>query len=354
MYQQLQSDPSNPHQFFAVDDNLFALKKATLMHYCQHIAPFEKIIKTLQENGLFDSVSTVDYSINDFFTEFMQPPTNHLRMLLPELLAKPLPEFSSTTMPIPADFPEALQKKIEYYIALIVDVLSNQLAQKPYEQRCDQENVTERQHALQAGKICLLIGLPLDETIAMLLHDIARPSIDNAAHGHIHHCTEGSTILKPLGLSIDYAGLHAFAKYLLFNFCPDYKTLISTTSHYSLKIQSANLAQQIESLKGLSSNELAKILYKIMFMRLIDDMSKVPEQLLQNLCDGEVKYFDNATIKTMLHKQIYSEIARLSADPIFETNLDQAMELLLRAKSFSLNPSLYECFEPVIEQNRCG
>jgi len=382
------------------DDNLTTLRKATLSLYCNEIVDFEKIIDKLKKQHFFTSLQGTTGCITDFTKNLKQ---SELDTPLPQLLAKPLPiieeyKLSPTALKLSSDptsrglsagssdpgierdfwiprtsrgtsgtlnlmavkqnpcsqLSKPLDVTINCYIDMLIDVLNNKLAKKPYENINDLENVTERQHALQAGKIALLIGLPLNDVIALLLHDIARPSINDPTHGHANHCFEGSTILKPFGLSTDYAGLHAFAKYLLFHCCPDYKDLISHTSRYTLAIQSKNMASQIESLNNLDASALAPVLYKIMLMRLIDDMSKVPDCELQKIAGNQqIENLDDVMIKKMLSQQIMTHMENLSGEKQmnqFKEELEDALRLLLRAQEYSSNAELYTQYHDVINE----
>ena len=198
--------------------------------------------------------------------------------------------------------------------------------------------------------------MQLDDILGLLLHDIARPSIDDALHGHSNHCVEGHTIVSPLGFSTDYTGNHAFAKSLLYTFCPSYKDIISDASRHSLKIQ-AQGGWDVSELNDLSSCDLAFTIYKLMFMRLIDDMSKVPPMLLKKRRDGcEPDYFSSEFIQKMLLKQMITYLKSMVVDGAesiglvkeMEGKLDAALILLLRAKSYSTHPELYEKHHEII------
>ena len=354
MHDQQGSNFSGTDHFFANESaNITTLKRAKLDFYCQQIASFDDIFNYLKKQKVADfEAPLIPYSINCFLTEHLPQADLALQRLLPHLLAQSMPVIPELDTCYPATISLPLQSKTECYVALLIDVLGNKLALQPYEQHCDQENVTERQHALQAGKISSLLGMSREDVIAMTFHDIARPSISNATHGHIHHCKEGSQILKPLNLSIDYAGLHALAKHLLLLFCPAYKQLISPTSYRSFKMQVATLfTTEIEALRDLSSLELAKTVYKIMLMRLVDDTSKVSELVLKEECGQDsVQYMDDYCIEQLVRNQLCSQMALLKTTEPFEKNIDEAIRLLLRAKSFSLNPGLYEKFAPILQE----
>lgn len=333
-------------------------EEATLDLYAQALPPFSVILAQLQKEGVFkgmklvedtpERVKSVDYTIQDFLETPVVTMKANLHQSPAKILAQPLPAvaFSMDDTPIdaklyPKQFAELIDE-INCYIALIFDVLNNELAKKPYELKQDQENVTEKEHALEAGKIGMLLSMKLDDVLALLLHDIARPSINDADYGHSRHASEGSTITSPLGLSTDYSGLHTYAKYLLYKFCLPYKDLISPTSMRTLEIQSRGHAWDLGELNGMKPEELGPALYKIMFMRLIDDMSKVPIKFGQD----ETEHFDKL-ITSMLREQMVLRLNTMTqAGPDIpeaiqgmKDKLDAALRLLVRARDHSIKPS---------------
>ncbi len=343
--------------------SLLAFQKTTLESYLSELPSFKEILTILNEKAIFLGKEPVQYRMDDFLATCVHLSNTNLNCPPVQLLAEPL-SFATTPMSTLTEsehLPEPcllLADEIACYIAIIGDVLNNQLAQKPYEKAVDLEYVTEQEHALQAGKISYRLNMPLEDILALLLHDIARPSIDDPEHGHSNHCKEGSTILSPLGLAIDYSGYHAFAKYLLYTFCPSYKDLISKTSRRTLEIQLQDLALQLGELTDFPPPQLAFAMYKIMLMRLIDDMSKVPpSELNKRLDGGEPEYFNHQDIQNMLSKQMNRHLNRMIAQStditktLKETKdkLDAALLLLLRARGYSTHPALYEKYHEVIE-----
>lgn len=343
-----------------VSGNIPALKKANLKLYCDAIPDVSTMLPALQEQGLLANKTPVNYSMKDYLREhayleacFSQSPFELLSQPLPDTF-KRLPE----TIALPSAFDDTdLICKLEFYLALIIDILNNKLAQQPYEAVKHRENVTEQQHALQAGKISALLGMSLADVLAMLLHDIARPSINDPDHGHSNHCEEGRKILLPLGTT-NYAGNHAFAKYLLFHYCPPYKALISTVSKESLTIQTDTLQAQIHELMQLDGKPLAEAIYTLMFMRLMDDMSKAPEWKLTKMRAGEKPdYFDDLTIVRMMRIQLLTHLQNLAENSKdidstvadFKKQLDESLALLLRAQEHSNSPSLYKIYEDICD-----
>ncbi|MFC3908624.1 hypothetical protein ACFORL_05985 [Legionella dresdenensis] len=329
-----------------------------LMDYFSCFPAFNDLLFLLQQAGYCAPIAACEYSAIDFLKEHPQINRVALESDITVLLTAPHPilpvnQTSLSCLPEPA---QNLETKIACYIGLIIDVLNNQLAQKPYEQTCDQENVTEREHALQAGKIAAQVGLPKDLVISLLLHDIARPSVNDAQHGHKNHCGEGSTILAPLGLPVDFAGLHTLAKYLLSLCCKPYNGLISSASRNSLAIQKSSMPSHLKPLLQLESRQLAKLFYQIMFLRLIDDSGKAPESELQKTQQKtQIDYLQNETIASLLTEQIINAISHgleHSEDKSqwlhnFEEQLDTAITLLGRAREYSNNPELYQQYESV-------
>lgn len=349
--------------FKPASSNLNALQTTSIAHYLHNLPGFSSILAQLKSEGLFLHLDSVEYSVENFLEHHANLSRVNLDRPAVELISEPIyltlnsSDLLTDIELIPHDFLE-LSDKIECYISLIVDVIHNQLAQKPYEKLSDREDVTEQEHALQAGKIAYLLKMPLGEILALLLHDVARPSINNPEHGHANHSQEGSTILSPLELPIDFSGAHTFAKYLLYKFSPLYKNLISAASKHTLSIQTQFLASEAEKLKDLTPRELAVTIYQLMLMRLIDDMSKVSSLALnQQLDDERPDYFDPLLIKQLLKQQMnlhLRETVDKSSDlpkAISKINeqLDDALLLLLRAKDYSNDPKLYEQFHQVIE-----
>ena len=374
---------TRPESVFESNDTFFrnihwqslgALQKSNLELYLNAMPSFDVILSSLQAKGLFLDKKANGETINTFLQKYPNLVGANLQCSPVELLAQPL-LAAKTPIDIASDeetYPEPfndLKEEIDCYIAMLVDVLNNLLAQQPYDLERDKENVTEKEHALQAGKMALLLGMPIEDVLALLFHDIARPSIKDPKYGHEHHAKEGSEILSPLRLlskdvqqplPTDYAGQHAFAKYLLYTLCPPYQQLISETSKYTLGIQSADFAAQLGALPSLDSAELACEIYKIMFMRLIDDMSKVPtSEIRMKLGGKEPEYFDNPCnkdpqlIAKMVKRQLIKQLSatRESVDAMKE-KLDVAIKLMLRAEPHSTNEDLYVKHRAVIDPLR--
>lgn len=316
---------------------------------------FSEMLTQLKAKGYFLNKVPLERTPEDFLKSYLGTQRDYLVCSPVQLLAQPLDPIVTTEMNYPKEFFE-LFDKLNAYIAIVNDVLCNRLALKPYEKISDQENVTEQMHALQAGKISYLIHMPFGDVLALLLHDIARPSVNDPEHGHSNHCHEGSTILLPLGLPIDYSGYHAVAKYLLMEFCTPYQDLISPTSKHTLDIQLKPLLGTLKRLEDLPEHELSTFMYQIMFMRLIDDMSKVPPSAVNELCSESADYFEKQTIENMLHQQLCVHLNQRLASTTnlslelqtMKASLDAALSLLLRAKDYSNNPNLYQTYEPVI------
>lgn len=373
---------TTPNVFFTpVSQNLLVLEEVTLQSFIDATPGFDEMLTKLQEKGFFKGKELIKYTMFEFIAELFDSnlptmDTAAAQFLIQKFADGKTPltcltkieesdekeehETAETELLPPKQLGlfAPLAKEMNCYINLLYDVLDNDLAQKPYEKMQDQENVTEKQHALQAAKISFMLQMSLADILALLFHDIARPSVNDADHGHENHCMEGSTILDPLGLDIDYSGYHAFAKYLLFSYCPPYLGLISQTSVHTLAFQEKDWSAQIAGLEELDSPDLAKALFKIMLMRLIDDMSKVPESQLKNPYDeSPPEYFDELQIKKMLRKQILTHLNKLATQSNnseatiqeIKEKLESAMLLLLRAKDFSLHPGLYEQYADIVD-----
>ena len=345
--------------------NLDVLQQTSMHDYLLQFPNAKTMLAILEEKGVFKAKGVIEGNISDFLKKIRTPP-HALTMTPIQLLASSI-DLSLHKIPLeklieiePEPLPEiyrALTEEVACYIDLIIDVLNNELAKKPYEKIQDQENVTEKGHGLQAGKMAFLFGLQLDDILGMLLHDIARPSINSAEHGHMNHGEEGSVILAPLGFTTDYTKSHTFAKYLLNECCPPYQRLISRASIYTLEIQKKRLAFDADFLKGLDPEIVPLTLYKLMFLRLIDDMSKVPESLIkQSMLDQKPEYFSDMHIRKMLVKQMITHLKTMPGTPanlsLMKDKLHGAFELLLRAKTYSLNPTLYITHEPILGSDK--
>lgn len=338
-------------------EDLYSLKHDSIAYFSKHVFSYSKILTSLNKPCLSEGDFLFDMDV--FLSGYLTSEQNENLQTPPLfLLAKSMPRLSLEDNIeidyIPTEF-ASLSTEIECYIDLIMDVLSNQLSQKPYENRCDKENVTEKEHALQACKISLLLGMPMTDVLALLLHDIARPSINDPTYGHIKHSQEGSIILAPLGLPTDYAGYHTLAKYLLSLFCPPYKKLISGTSRYSLEFQKEQASAQLAHFK-YDAPEIRSFFFKIMFMRLIDDMSKVPSMDLKSLVGEDKVYLDDANIGEMIKQQMKFYLNHLllleereNTLMDLEQKLDASIFLLSRAKEYSNHPEIYEKYAEISE-----
>ncbi len=342
--------------------NLTHLTADTLNSFTSQVAPFPNILKKLQEMTYFQDKTPVDYNFSNFLGSKIYE-SHYLGCSATQLLGKSLPH-SDIAIPdeavvnrvltqVPPSF-QPLVPKMEFYIHALCDVYQNELAKRNYEAGVpDQENVSEREHALQAGKISCVLGLSEDVMLALHFHDVARPTQADSEYGHVNHHDEGNRILSPLKLTVDYAWYHAFAKFLLKEFCPPYQRLMSPVSQYSLTKQAASFQAQVDKLSTLkSSNQLASTLYKIMLMRLIDDMSKVPRAELEK--DGKkIEYVEDHVIKQILARRVlqYCSVQmRQNSDEVasFERKIDDALQLMLRAREYTTNPGLYEKFDALI------
>lgn len=349
-------------RFFSESHNLRALRIANFQAYCDQTPSFAVILAGLQERGWLQTVPSFQYTMADFLRDAGMD--TYLDLSPVKLLAKPLPVFlqeAEKKVELPTVF-AGLAGKLEFYKRLILDVLNNDLAQQNYEEGVpDQENVSERVHALQAGKLAALV-LPAEKTLPLLLHDIARTTNKDQEYGHAHHCEEGSVILAPLGLVIDYTRHHALAKYLLFHFCepysqgltPETKGLISPVSTYSLQKQIETLGPLMKALAGLAPVELARFFFSIMFMRLTDDFSKVPVAELRRELNGqEPDYFSDELIARLLHQQLRQHLHQLDQSHEdktvmlcdYEKQLDTAISLLARARQYTYDAALYEAYD---------
>jgi predicted HD phosphohydrolase len=297
-----------------------------------------------------DSKYTMQYYINSILNPGRRI---YLHYSAEKLITLPLKnDISDDVKDIPEEFNQ-LSEKIKFFINVVIDILNNELAQRNYEAGVlDQENVSEREHGLQAGKIVFLLGSPLDHVLAMLLHDISRPSILSEVHSHVHHHKEGHIILAPLGLSIDYTLHHGVAKYFLKKMCPLYGKLISSVSQQSLAMQEKMLEEQFRILEKMDPDSRAAFVYKIMFMRLIDDFSKVPTLTLKT----KPEYFNDNFIEQMIQTQISRHLNKLlvhNNNPEqtvteYERKLDEALDLMIRAKEYSHHPELYQQHQPML------
>ncbi len=350
----------SPALFRALPTDSSALKETCMETYLKALPDFATILGGLQSRGFFVGQETTSVNIHDFLQYLSPIPVRAMSLPPTQLLATPFAlahrEHAMDALieleALPPVY-QVLNEEITAYIALIIDVLNNDLAQKPYEQINDRENVTEKEHALQAGKLAYMFGLRLDDILAMLFHDIARPSIDDSSHGHINHANEGSSILAPLGLGLGFCASHGFAKYLLMQFCPPYKKLISKASKHSLGLQTKHLDEETTTLKEMDPLSLAHNCYKLVFFRILDDMSKASKSILEiYLAGAEIEYFSNDLIKKMLIKQFCTRLKKLPNTPSaiqeIKNCLSTAISLLGRARQYSQHPEIYPPIEHLL------
>ncbi|WP_133139879.1 hypothetical protein [Legionella genomosp. 1] len=344
--------------FVQISKNYRNLLKTNLAVYLNEFPDFPELLELLKKKGFFKGKEAIPYTAADFIKS-LNLSEQQLQATPVELLASSSPILDEAKeYTFPAELSD-LHQALNCYVELITDVLQNKLAQKPYENPGAQENVTEQEHALEAGKLSLILLNRLEYVLALLCHDIARPSINDPVYGHSRHCQEGSDILAPLGLSLDYAGHHAFAKYLLYLCCPSYKQLISNTSKSTLKIQEQGLSAEIEDLNSMDVQSLAKTFYMLMFMRLIDDESKVSIiDVKRQLRGRPLDFFDAETIQTLVCRQLGRHLQERLAKgeaiqevrDAIELKLNKAFTLLLRARDASNAPQLYEKYKSVLDE----
>lgn len=355
MHTQVLLSSEKSRLFSAVPHNSKTLNTVTMAMLCEGVPDFDVILQGLKNRGFFRDVEPVALSLSDVLQGWIK---NHERLLAtPHALVHESVVYPSvvSALDLPNEF-SVFQDQIQLYIQLICDVLSNTLADKNYEPGLpNTENVSEREHALQAGKIAYLFGLDSSDVLAMLLHDISRPTHEDQVYGNKNHCDEGSAILAPLGFSIDYCRYHAFAKYLLNEFNPTYKNkLLSPVSQVSLEEQKAKMHDQLQDLSSLATIELAALLYKIIYMRLVDDFSKVPT------CGMVIDYFSDEYLKMLLSRQFSLHLTKLSSTreelssmlDDFSKKLESALVLLQRPKEFSKHLELYASH--AYPKHRCG
>src|SRR3990167_2871645 len=346
------------HCFFSrASHNLTQLKTAKLGVYFRAIPNCTTLLKALNSKGQFLGKEPLTYDANQFLQEEI-PQHSFLEKTPIELMNHSLrgTSFHSDssqlerilTQSLPKEF-KSLNRKITFYILLIEDVFTNKLAQRNYESGLPEyENVSEQLHGLQAGKLATLLGFSRNEVLAMLFHDLARPTHEQDDRGHASHHSEGHHILMPLGLSTSFAWYHAYAKFLLKELCEPYPTLLSPVSHRSLTLQKQNMLEQIANLHQHNSQALAKTLYKLMFLRLIDDFSKIPQMALNK----NVEYLTQDKIRHLLLVQIIEHCEKMAKSVknkkqtagVFNNQLEIAMAHLLRPQAFSNNPALYREF----------
>jgi predicted HD phosphohydrolase len=227
----------------------------------------------------------------------------------------------------------SLTSKQEEYCAKLLEVMNNKLSQRNYEPHlADRENVNERQHALEASKIGRQLGFSTEFQLVLFLHDIGRITHVSVAHGHKYHAKEGGLILEPLGLS-EYPIHHAFAKFLLNEFCPPYKTLISPLSITSLSAQNISFQSIIENLQKMEPKALLQFCYKMMTLRAVEEFGKCPVTEF-NHTDGEELFLNDAEFEFLIKNKLHTLNSQLKTKPdarvIHNKNLDVALDLLNR------------------------
>jgi predicted HD phosphohydrolase len=266
---------------------------------------------------------------------------SNLQLTAPHLLNMPIKHHHENLKDLNLIFPDKLNKishKLTDYSTMLLNVMGNKFSQRDYElDLSEKENISERRHADQATKIGLQLGLSDDLLLALFFHDVGRVTHSSVSYGHKHHAYEGSLILKPLSL-FNYTGYHAFAKFLLNKFCASYEELISPLSKKSLAIQEVDFSQIKIMLAKVEPELLLRFCYKIMILRLIDDLSKIPDELLNSMTPDE-RYLTHDEIKSLIIKKLTTECQCLvntkSEDyQLYENDLDVALSLLHRADQY--------------------
>src|SRR3990167_551963 len=357
-------------RFFSAQAHNLPAFQRKLIDFTAHIPDYPFILNELQKKSFFVKKVPIPYTMDQFLlTRIPERCRSFLNKPLLKLLTMPLTQESiqphirldARKIELPQALKE-LRSPLEHYVKFMIDLLNNRLAQRDYEVGVPTyENVSERSHALQAGTFALRFGLPTDKMLAMLLHDISRVTHPDFDFSNEHHHLESSDIVAPLGLSLDYTRHHGLAKYLLRKFCLPYSQLISPFSERSLSTQERTLPPLIEVLDTqLSSEELAKFIYEIMFLRVsIDDSSKIPDaKFVEELAGTPLAslYFDDVTIEKMLIKQLLEHLHQLvacnadieQAAADYARKLDKALRLMVRAASYSAETEMQEYICPPV------
>lgn len=288
-----------------------------------------------------------------------------------QLLRKPL-TFSfpgKTFFDIPQSY-QSLIPVLDTYVTTIVDVLGDQLANRPYDPKEKlSENTSERGHALEALVIThQLRAWEKNKWAGLALqHDIARSTMADIHHGDRFHHLEADQILAPQGYSQEMATrfpfLHAFAKGMWSNYSKEYRSeLLSPYSASSLLCQqqdAAVLMQQLDELyyspdakkQAEQSEQLLTLVVRMMMLRLVDDSAKVVMP--------EIEHRVTSTqLKQLITEQTVAHMQTLSPEyfPQYQDLLKEALLLLRRTKMSSDYPERYQPIpdEDSLLSSRCG
>lgn len=290
---------------------------------------FPKPTQLLKRRGIPETSSNL--TIHNVLHE-MKVDQSKLK-LSPQILVNeviPHRPFPLHTLNIPSHL-SLLQKQTDDYIYHLLAVMKNELSTKNYEEHLpDEENVSERDHANQAAKIGLMLGLSSELQLVLYTHDQSRLTC-LPDYGHEHHTEETHKLIKPLGI-FNYTEYHAFAKFLLHELCSPYQMLISQVSKTSLSRQQNHFAAKWENLNKMPADDFVRFCYQIMLLRLIDDSSKVPAHLIIQKSLDDV-YLTESEIKSLIHKSLNKRFLELSSELVAEYSLElnEALTLLNRA-----------------------
>lgn len=325
--------------------NVTALTNHSLLDY--PLPSFVELLQYCSDHGVPLSVNDethATYNMKQHIATRLSP--KHLNATPKVILNSPLPskltaQYRSHSLEsLPSQLPAKLSGHaaiIHDYLTNLISALYNDLSKRFYDPKSGGENITEGEHAKQAAKIAIQLGLPLDDVLAMLFHDISRCTVDSVAHSNQYHSLESHIVITPLGLRLPFAKFHTFAKFLLQSSQKYSNDLLSPFSQQSMGIQKSYLAQHLRELQ--QQQHLHEFLYTIMLMRLIDDQSKLPMSHL-NLPDDE-ELLPRWLIEGMCVQQMQHHTTRLVEDPdsaepnccVFIEQITAAQDLLGRVPS---------------------
>lgn len=345
--------------------NNTALNKRPLQFFIHTVPAPTLMMKRLQRQGFFPKqvFPETKKSMETYLQEdgFDLQAMKHTPV---ELLRKPLKfAFSGQTF---ADIPQPYQSLIpvlDTYVTTIVNVLGDQLANRPYDPKEKlSENTSERGHALEALFITHQLRVCEKNKWAglALQHDIARSTMADIHHGDRYHHLEADQILAPQGYSQEMATrfpfLHAFAKGMWSNYSKEYQSeLLSPYSANSLLCQQKEAALIMQQLDDLyyspdstkqpeKSEQLLALVVRMMLLRLVDDSAKVVMPEIEQC-------FTSAQLKKIITEQTVAHIQTCSPEYFsqYQDLLKGALSLLRRTKVSSDYPERYQ---PIPEEDR--
>lgn len=191
-----------------------------------------------------------------------------LKQPQPEILARPLPEFSNKERPAPA------------IIELLLDIFYRGYYSNDIYFTIDDaaEPATELLHGLECATYAYHAGATQKDIAAGLLHDIGR-FYSEPDYANKHHHEDGYYLMAQLfGQEVGrFCYLHGYAKALLYDVIAGYPNGMTDVSMKTLQLQRQDFASINDYLSKIEDVKQRQfVVLHAMLMRILDDSSKYP------------------------------------------------------------------------------